>query len=190
MPGDDSKHPGRLAPEKGSESWYFPWQSTSTGALGSTSPRGTRGNADESLSIDQVCSSSTGQSGPTRLQRKDDMMQSSEERYKILSKLQHFPEPTAPTLSGKALRDRTPSPLSLSTILSTETEPLPPQGCDAVPEEPAPSSNAPGTGTPESASVPGEERFIKGFPLICLTVGLMLAVFLISLDRTIISTVR
>ena len=34
-----------------------------------------------------------------------------------------------------------------------------------------------------------ESQYITGFPLLCLIVGLMLAVFLISIDRTIISTV-
>lgn len=34
-----------------------------------------------------------------------------------------------------------------------------------------------------------EAGYVTGFPLACIVVGLMLAVFLISLDRTIISTV-
>ena len=34
-----------------------------------------------------------------------------------------------------------------------------------------------------------ESQYITGFPLLCLIIGLMLAVFLISIDRTIISTV-
>jgi hypothetical protein len=33
------------------------------------------------------------------------------------------------------------------------------------------------------------DEFVMGFPLACLVAGLMLAVFLISLDRTIVSTV-
>lgn len=45
------------------------------------------------------------------------------------------------------------------------------------------SGEAAGAGLPES-------QYITGFPLLCLIIGLMLAVFLISIDRTIISTVR
>jgi len=53
-------------------------------------------------------------------------------------------------------------------------------------------SNSPSV--PKSADVPelAEEdatAFVTGIPLACLIVGLMLAVFLISIDRTIISTV-
>jgi hypothetical protein len=35
-----------------------------------------------------------------------------------------------------------------------------------------------------------DEEFVTGVPLACLIIGLMFAVFLISIDRTIISTVR
>ncbi len=46
--------------------------------------------------------------------------------------------------------------------------------------------------THEDAPPPAveEEVFATGIPLICLVAGLMFAVFLISIDRTIISTVR
>jgi hypothetical protein len=37
--------------------------------------------------------------------------------------------------------------------------------------------------------VPEESDFITGFPLACLVAGLMVAQFLVSIDRTIISTV-
>ena len=41
---------------------------------------------------------------------------------------------------------------------------------------------------PDENSI-ADEEFVTGFPLVCLVIGLMLAVFLISIDRTIISTV-
>jgi hypothetical protein len=43
-----------------------------------------------------------------------------------------------------------------------------------------------------STSGPGEDErgFVTGFRLVCLMVGLMCAQFLVSIDRTIISTVR
>jgi hypothetical protein len=34
-----------------------------------------------------------------------------------------------------------------------------------------------------------QPEFVTGFPLVCLLVGLMVAQFLVSIDRTIISTV-
>ncbi|KAK3986898.1 major facilitator superfamily domain-containing protein [Cladorrhinum sp. PSN332] len=50
---------------------------------------------------------------------------------------------------------------------------------------------APQPGAPRSLEddgPAGESSLVTGFPLVCLMVGLMLAVFLISIDRTIIST--
>jgi hypothetical protein len=41
----------------------------------------------------------------------------------------------------------------------------------------------------ESHPSDAEPEFLTGFPLVCLTIGLMLAQFLVSIDRTIISTV-
>ncbi|KAK0673349.1 major facilitator superfamily domain-containing protein [Cercophora samala] len=41
---------------------------------------------------------------------------------------------------------------------------------------------------PKKSEPVGEARYVSGFPLVCLMVGLMFAVFLISIDRTIIST--
>jgi len=49
--------------------------------------------------------------------------------------------------------------------------------------------NGPGGGRPYTADEVSEENFVTGWPLLCLVVGLMCAVFLISIDRTIISTV-
>jgi len=43
---------------------------------------------------------------------------------------------------------------------------------------------------PKAPIIPQDDQFITGVPLTCLVVGLMFAVFLISIDRTIISTVR
>jgi MFS family permease len=42
------------------------------------------------------------------------------------------------------------------------------------------------TGAP--SILPDDEEFVTGIPLACLIIGLMFAVFLISIDRTIIST--
>jgi len=41
----------------------------------------------------------------------------------------------------------------------------------------------------EDIPLEDESSLVTGFPLVCLMIGLMLAVFLISIDRTIISTV-
>ncbi|GAB1310999.1 Major facilitator superfamily domain-containing protein [Madurella fahalii] len=121
-----------------------------------------------------------------------------------LGGLQSCPVLSAPTPSGASLR-YTASPLSLLTSLSTDTRsmlpyeqrqdwplgPGPRQEHSAIPAEPISRSKAPAAGN--LASEPGsaagdDDGFITGFPLVCLMVGLMLAVFLISLDRTIIST--
>lgn len=44
-------------------------------------------------------------------------------------------------------------------------------------------------GSLEEIPLEDESSLVTGFPLVCLMIGLMLAVFLISIDRTIISTV-
>ncbi|KAL2260690.1 hypothetical protein VTK26DRAFT_5239 [Humicola hyalothermophila] len=85
------------------------------------------------------------------------------------------------------------------TTHPTSTPPAPQSGGNtgelaaesAVPVEtaPQPQSQAPAAGDGETAGTDGEEEgFIRGTRLICLLAGLMLGVFLISLDRTIIST--
>lgn len=43
---------------------------------------------------------------------------------------------------------------------------------------------------PNESPIPEQPGFVTGLPLACLMTGLMLAQFLISIDRTIISTVR
>lgn len=65
--------------------------------------------------------------------------------------------------------DERSEPVSPESISSSESETSSEHGGDPVLEE---------------------DDFVTGFPLVCLMAGLMIAQFLISIDRTIISTVR
>jgi hypothetical protein len=91
----------------------------------------------------------------------------------------HFPW----GVGERKLRD---SPVENCNFSTAQTPPSEPSAAADRLQEPA-TPPEPG---PEGESVSDDEtRFIKGFRLVCLMIGLMLAVFLISIDRTIISTV-
>ncbi|KAL2126646.1 hypothetical protein VTI74DRAFT_478 [Chaetomium olivicolor] len=99
-------------------------------------------------------------------------------------------------LSGAALRSASSSvyitdstsmakPVNNSTKVDAETDRAPIALTTLTPESRTSEDNfadADNTTTDES-------KFVKGFPLVCLMTGLMLAQLLVSLDRTIISTV-
>lgn len=191
-------------PETIPESWHFPWERGCRCAPGPTSVYERREITEGSCPGEQRCSS-TEETSQIHSHLEIDAADNGDRENVVLGGPQSCPVPLAPKSSGASLRC-TASPLSLTASLSTDTRSMPPyeqrqdwplvQGTSQqhtiIPTEPTSRSKAPAAGDPasEPETTADENSFITGVPLVCLMVGLMLAMFLISLDRTIISTVR
>ena len=86
--------------------------------------------------------------------------------------------------------DPTSKPAAPQSDINTREAVGEPAVESAAPADTAPQGDAPAAGNEKTPENDEENGFVTGFPLTCLFVGLMLGVFLVSLDRTIISTVR
>lgn len=98
--------------------------------------------------------------------------------------------PGTETMVEEAPPDPTSTPAAPRSDINTRETAGEPAVESAAPAETTTQGDAPAAGNEKTPENDEENGFVTGFPLTCLFVGLMLGVFLVSLDRTIISTVR